>query len=510
MMEFFRIILFTLIPISCIFSEIRLAPLFQDHGVLQRDMPLRIWGVADPGEPVKVFFLGKKEEAIAASNGEWSVTLAPSSASNQPQSLVVQGANHTITVKDLLVGELWFCSGQSNMAWTVKLSNDSEREVLQANYPSIRLYQVPKASSNKPESNVGGEWRVCMPKTIADFSAVAYYFGRHLHEALDVPIGLINSSWGATQAEAWISAEALRKSSVYPNVKKRWESVLASYPSDFDRYRAKLDAWRQASREAASRGDQIKAKAPRAPLGPGSKREPSGLYNGMVAPFLPATIRGVIWYQGESNAVQHEEYEELFTSLIQDWRSGFEQPSLFFNYVQLANVHRKYDPTKQEFSYIREAQRHVLKLADTGMAVAVDIGERNQIHPGNKQEVGRRLAAIALAQVYDKDVTFYGPSVVAAYSLGRQVRVEFDSGANHLVLNDLEDHGFELAGSDEVFYAAEATLMGSVLLLESDDIASPQYIRYAWGNDPIVSVFNDASYPASPFLLELNSENLDE
>lgn len=484
-------------------GDVVLAPLFRDGAVLQRDMPLRIWGRAGPGETIDVTFGGQSKHTLAAADGTWSVTLEPLKASASGRELVARGRN-TVTVRDVLVGDLWLCSGQSNMAWTVNEAANAKEELNKADYPLIRLYQVPKRPAAKPEFSVNGKWQRCSAQTAASFSAVAYYFGRELHKELNVPIGLINSSWGATHIESWLGSEALQQTAFHPQIRERWDAVVVGYPAARSAYEARLEDWRKAKAQAEKDGVPFRRRSPAAPAGPGGKMEPGALYNGMIHPFVPASLRGVIWYQGESNAVRHAEYGELFEALIADWRAAFEQPHMPFYYVQLANVVRKYDPTKEEFSHIREAQRAALRLPQTGMAVTIDIGDDRDIHPGNKQDVGRRLAGLALAGIFEKAVEYSGPVPTAVEATGRGVRIAFEHVGGGLELRQHRtSSGFELAGKDGAFFPAVATVTGESLELVSPKVAKPQRVRYAWGNTPPATLFNAAGLPASPFVIEV-------
>jgi Domain of unknown function (DUF303). len=489
----FRLGLTTALPFA-VFADVRPGPLFRDGAVLQRDMPAPVWGEADPGEAVVVEWRGARHETVADERGRWRVVLPAMPASTGPSELVVSGKN-TVRVRDVLVGELWLCSGQSNMAWTVAQSADAGAEIAAADFPLIRHFQVAKTVAARPAFSVAGAWKAASPKTAGDFSAVAYYFGRELHRRLGVPVGLINASWGSTHIESWMSPAALASDPAFETVHRRWAEVVAAHPAKLAAHAEALAAWEAAGRPAKRR--------PRSPDGPGGRLEPSGLHNGMIHPFTPAAIRGVIWYQGESNSARHEEYARLFTGLIESWRSEFARPGLPFYFVQLASNIRRHDPSGEEFSHIREAQRTALALPGTGMAVTIDIGDPRNIHPSNKQDVGRRLARLALKRVHGLELEDSGP-LPAFARRGKpdtgEVRVAFFHAAG-LAATDPALPGFEVAGADGVFFDATARLEGESVVLRSPRVGAPETVRYAWGNNPPSPLRNAAGLPASPFVI---------
>ncbi len=478
-------------------ADVILGPVFRDGCVLQRDKPLRIFGQAAPGEKVSVRFRGETVAAALAPTGHWLAILSPAPASDQPADLVVQGRN-TVTVRDVLVGDVWLCSGQSNMEWGVIRAANAKEEIAAAKHPLIRHFKIPHTVAERPTRGVDGEWVACSPATVGEFSAVAYFFARNLQAELNVPIGLINSSWGGTQIESWMSEVALRADPAYRAIMQRWQERLEAFPAATVEYEQRLAEWNIEARAAKSAGRTYTRAKPRKPEGVGSRWLPSGLYNAMIVPIVPTTLRGVIWYQGEANAERFEEYRTLFPLMIRQWRADFAQGDLPFFFVQLANLERPKDPTGEQWAWQRQAQTEALKLPATGMAVTIDIGEADNIHPQNKQEVGRRLALLALNRVHGLAQIDAGPAVAAVTRDAATLRVTFDT--DDLRTNNPTLPGFEIAGADGVFHAANATLDGRSIVLTAAAVPEPVSVRYAWLNNPPAPLANSAGLPVAPFL----------
>lgn len=478
-------------------ADVVLAPLFRDGAVLQQGKPIAIWGTADAGEKITVRFLDQRKETVAEGNGRWRVDLDPLPASSIPQSLSVSG-NNTILVPDLLVGEVWLCSGQSNMAWPVKTSRNFAEESAAANYPLLRCFRVETKTLAQPSDTAEGRWVSCSPATVGSFTGVGYFFARDLFQALNVPIGVIDASYGGTPIEAWMSRPALEGNPDFAAVLRRWNEAMAAYPELAKRYEPQLAAWKAEQEEKRKAGQTAKSRPPRGPIGPDSKMAPSGLYNAMIHPLTPYGLRGFLWYQGEANAPLFNEYAKLFTTMIREWRAAFGQGDLPFYFVQLANWNVKADPTGVQWAFLREAQAAARQLPATGMAVAIDIGDPRRIHPENKQDVGRRLALIALSQVYGKTQDFAGPSFRAARADGSTLRITF-AREEKLILRESDPSGFELAGPDKIYHPATARIDGSEILLTSAAVPHPVAARYAWANNPPSSLFNEAGLPAEPF-----------
>ncbi|HIJ74863.1 MAG TPA: sialate O-acetylesterase [Candidatus Hydrogenedentes bacterium] len=481
-------------------AEVSLPPLFKDHMVLQRGTKLPIWGRAAPGESVEVAVANRAAHTAADADGRWRAVLRPLNAGG-PHRLVVKGETNSIAFEDVLVGEVWVCSGQSNMEWPVSLARDAENEIAAADFPEIRFFSVPKKVADVPQQECGGKWTSCRPKSAAQFSAVGYFFGRSLHRKLGVPIGLIHASWGGTPAEAWTSQAALDADPAFIPLLERWARILADYPDAKAEYDRAFIEWEQAAKKAKDEG---KPEPPRPwpPLGPGHPWRPAALYNAMVAPLAPFAIQGAIWYQGESNADRAYEYRTLFPAMIQDWRRAWSQGDFPFLFVQLANFMGRFETPqpKSAWAELREAQLMTLALDNTGMAVTIDIGEANDIHPKNKQDVGERLALAALAKAYGKKVAYSGPLYKRMKIKGNEVVVSFTHTNRGLATKGGAPlKGFAIAGPDQEFVWADARIRGKKVVVYSDSVPSPVAVRYAWADNPECNLYNGAGLPASPF-----------
>jgi sialate O-acetylesterase len=487
--------------VSCapVFADVTLAPVFTDHAVLQRDKPLPVWGKADAGERVTVTFAGQTVGTTAGKDGRWIVYLAPLTSSAAGAELVVAGKNF-VRLTDVLVGDVWLCSGQSNMEWPVERSMNWEEETAGANFPLIRHLKIKKTVADVPADTVendGAGWRVCTPEVAKWFSAVGFYFARDLQPRVGVPVGLINSSYGGTPVEAWMSPAALASDPAFAVVGERWQTALVTAPEDRARHDAAVQAWMAG--EAAARAKGEKYTAPWPP-NPASARwfQPSGLYYGMIAPLTPVAIRGILWYQGESNTERPGEYAKLFSAMITHWRAHLGQGDVPFFWVQLANFAGG-DANGTGWALLRDAQTETLSLPATGQAVAIDIGEADDIHPKNKQEVGRRLALLARAKVYGGSVDFSGPVFNRMVREGTALRVSFDYAGNGLIARDKPLQSFQVAGADQKFYPAIAQIERDTVVVSSTQVPEPVAVRYAWTNSPEANLYNGAGLPAVPF-----------
>ncbi len=503
-LRFVLLSVLALLTAACARADITLAPLFRDGAVLQRDQPIVVWGEAAAAEKVEVTFRRQQATVITRADGRWRVTLRPEPASPVPSELTASGAN-TVTVREVLVGDVWLCSGQSNMAFLVRNALDAEREIAAAKFPLIRQFKVPTTVADRPAAEVGGSWVACAPETVGAFSAVAYYFARELHRKSGVPVGLVNAAWGGTQIEGWLSEATLRADPAWREIQARWEKTLADHPAALKAYESQLAKWNEDAAAAKAAGRAFARTKPRTPEGPGSRWQPAAIYNGMIAPLVPYGLRGVIWYQGETNATRPAEYASLFTSLIQQWRAEFPAPPsgqpLPFYFVQLANFEAQAGNRGDTWAFLREAQARALRLPATGMAVTIDIGDPKDIHPRNKQEVGRRLALHARKHVYGERVDADGPTFVGAKRDGAAMRVTLSRAAG-LRLEPAKADGrvsFEVAGEDQVFVPAEARIDGTALLVSAPSVPAPVAVRYAWRNSPDARLFNRAGLPAAPF-----------
>ncbi len=484
-------------------AEIQLAPLFRHGAVLQRGKPLPVWGRGEPGERISVIFRDRKAEAIADASGAWTVTLPASPASTEPTVLRVEGSS-VVEVRDVLVGDVWLCSGQSNMEWKVSQSRDAETEIAAADYPLIRHFKIPRSVAAEPAFDARGEWKACSPATVGEFSGVAYFFGRALWRERGVPIGLVNSSYGGTVIESWLSEAALKAEPAYAVIRSHWENILAAHPRKQADYETALAAWTAAAEKAEAAGKPFPARKPPAPEGPGSRWQPASLYNAMIHPLVPYALCGVIWYQGEGNgdryagSIGYQEYRSLFPALIAHWRADFHQPELPFYFAQIANCVRKFDPTQQEWAFLREAQERALKLPHTGMVVTIDIGEPDNIHPLNKQEVGRRFGLLAAALQEGRAIESSGPRFAFARPEQGGIRLHF-THAEGLHAGGRALSGFEIAGEARRFMPADARIEGETILVSALSVKTPVAVRYAWHNTPEACLFNAAGLPAAPF-----------
>ncbi len=460
-------------------AEVKLHGLFTDNAVLQQDIAAPIWGTAEPGEAVTVAIAGQKKTATADKDGAWSVKLGPLKAGG-PHELTVAGKN-TIALKNVLVGEVWICSGQSNMQWSVQQSANPQAEIAAAAHPKIRLFTVTRGGAEAPQRAVkGGPWQECSPQSVPGFSAVAYYFGRDLQKVLDVPIGLISTNVGGTAAERWTNKKTMEGDA-------ELKSLAAGYPQALANYEKAAEQHKAAAEKAKADGKPA-PPAPRRPSPPGD------LYNNMIAPLPPFAIRGAIWYQGESNAGRARQYGRLFPAMIQNWRSDWGQGDFPFLFVQLCNF-----TSSGSWPELREAQLDTLSLPKTGMAVTIDIGDPRDIHPKNKQDVGKRLSLAAQSVAYGKDICFSGPLYKSMVVEGNKARLSFTHIGGGLAARDGKLAGFTIAGEDKAFVPAEAKIDGPTLVVWSDKVARPVAVRYAWADNPECGLVNKEGLPASPF-----------
>jgi hypothetical protein len=439
-------------------TALKLPAIISDHMVLLSGVPAPIWGWAAPGGDVTVSFAGQTKTGKADENGKWIIRLDPLAADTKPQTLTVK-SDTTIEVKDVLVGEVWLASGQSNMTLNVVQSAGGRKELTTADLPSLRLFTVDSEGSWKTEPDCTGAWVVCTPESAAPFSAAAFYFGRELYQALKVPVGMIHSSVKGSAIEAWTSLDAIK---TVPGLEK----IAKKFPAGGS------------------------TKAPR-------KTYPAVLFNGKIAPIIPYAIRGAIWYQGESNTDTARAllYKQQLATLISDWRTrwGSEFP---FGFVQLPD----FGGTGRNWPLVREAMLQSLSIPKTGMAIAMGLGEPKNLHPKRKKEVGQRLSLWALGTVYGLKLPSISGPLPGKHELkGSEFIVEFEHADNGLVGKDGPLKGFQLAGADKQWKPAQATIDGNRVIVTSTDIASPVALRYAWANGPDCNLFNGAGLPASPF-----------
>jgi sialate O-acetylesterase len=483
-------------------ADVRLPAVISDHMVIQQDVSAPIWGWAEPAEEVTVKLGDFSKSVKADAAGKWSVRLG-TMKSGGPHTLTIQGRN-TITINDVLIGEVWLGSGQSNMAMQVSRCRDFAKEQAAADLPKIRMFTEGSPASTTPQTVGKGKWVVCQPSTVGTFSGTLYFFGRELHTQLKVPVGLINSSVGGTPIESWISPEAQKASPPLKSFFSELEKELAAFDpvAAKAKYEASLAAWKAASAKARAEGKEV----PRAPQDPVAlqqrKSNVGGLYNGKIVPLVPYAIRGVVWYQGEANtaAGKAQYYEHQLELLVNQWRKAWGQEHLPFAWVQLPN----FNGPGRDFPLVREAMLKTLKLPETGMAITIDIGEANDIHPKNKQDVGLRLAAWALGPVYlVKGVVPSGPIPDKIETAGNGFRVKFRYGEG-LNAAGGEIKGLEVSDAEGKWHPAKGTMDGSALLVSAENVKAPKGIRYAWTNNPVCNLYNGAKLPASPFRWPLN------
>ncbi len=494
-----RLVLLGLGLATLVRADVTLAPLFVDHAILQRDHALPVWGRAEPGEHVVVTFKDQAVGATTGADGRWIVYLDPVPASAEPAELVVTGRN-TVKVSDVLVGEVWLVSGQSNMEMDVEHCNDSAREIATANFPLLRHLKVDHtiADDGPVETTKTTGWETASPATVAKFSAVGYFFGRDLVKKLQVPVGIVNSSWGGTPIESWTNRATLERTAVWPAVNARWQKNCAESEERKAHWPAEYEAWKKAGELAKAAKKNNPVPPPRPNLGPGSPYALSVLFNGMIAPLQPYAVRGFLWYQGEGNWPYPTEYAELFPAMIRSWRAGWGQGDTPFYFVQLA-AWEVDEPTHRAWAWLRESQTKALALPATGMVTAIDIGDPKDIHPRNKQEVARRLALIAKNRIYGIASDYEGPVFDSATREGHAMRVRFRHAGGGLISYDKPVQSLELAGPDKIFHPATAKIERGTLLVTSPAVKEPVAVRYAWTNCPVANLYNGAGLPCLPF-----------
>ena len=546
-----------------LWAEVKLPAIFGDHMVLQRDGSAPVWGWAAPGEAVTVAAGQERVTATAGQDGKWAVKLTRLAASEKPIEIVISGKN-TITLHDVLVGDVWVCSGQSNMELGSGFILPKD-EVAGANHPQIRLFTVPKWVAPVPESDIApapeaapllGHWQICTPETLtkngewAGFSAVAYLFGRDIHDFTHQPVGLIESCWGGTRIHSWTSLATLQTmpqkvsasrgaanfrdhydeiKATYENVTlPQWNATLAKWNEDnkaaLDAFAAAQKQWGQLAHEAAAQKQPAPPKPrgpkpPRAPVDPIHNNQTScALFNGMIAPLIPFGIKGVIWYQGEANTLEPAVYRAEIPALITDWRKHWGQGDFPFLLVQLPNFNaRRPDPADSSWAATREAQDQALTLPNTGLAVTVDVGEAGNIHPPDKFDVSQRLASAAQHVAYGQPGDAgLSPRYKSCKIEGNKVRITFDHAGSGLAIGAAPAHfwtcerrapapaaselqGFAIAGADHKFVWAHATIDGDTVVVQSENVPNPVAVRYAWADNPECNLYSKEGLPASPF-----------
>ncbi|MEZ6140184.1 MAG: sialate O-acetylesterase [Zavarzinella sp.] len=512
-------------------AQLKVHEIFSDNMVLQRDQQITVWGTARPKEEIYVHLHittadGSREEGsstIADESGNWSVKLAEFPVGTNGKLTVTgsperkpgigkQKGPESRTFSNIAVGEVWLCSGQSNMEWPLSKTVQAQQVIANSSNPNIRLFTVPKFAIDTPQTQLNPKvepaskkWFVCNPQTVANFSAVGYHFGKKLQAELNVPIGLIHTSWGGTPAEAWTSRPGLQNEETLKYYTTNLDQASSKYDPEKSKsnYEEQMKKWRLAADAAKKNGKQI-PRQPRLAGKPGTNsNDPSSLYNGMIHPLLGLRFRGAIWYQGESNAgtiARATEYQLLFSKMIADWRTQFKQGDFSFYFVQLAPFNAG-NPMGENWPILRESQLKTAQtVKNTGMAVITDVGNPTDIHPQDKAPVGTRLALLALAKDYQKKIVPMGPVFSSMTTVDSSCLITFQHAENGLISSDGKElTGFTICGEDQVFHPATATIKGNEVIVVSDKVKKPVAVRYGWANYPIVNLANKEGIPATPF-----------
>jgi sialate O-acetylesterase len=486
-----------LMQTSASYAELKLATLFRDGAVLQRDKTVVVWGIANPDERIKVEFKGQSKLTSAGDDGRWLIRLDPLKASAEPAELTICGEN-TVSIKGVLVGDVWLCSGQSNMNLPLAETNDAKEEIAHADHPLIHYFEVKSSILEEPADYVEGTWQVCAPEVARGFTAVGYYFADAIQPELGVPIGIIKATLGGSPIEGWIAADALNSTPASVPAFEAWQGMKSGYEQRANEYREQLSDWKSRSAAARAAGEKYAGTKPVRAWVDSDRNKPSGLYNGFIYPLEPFTLAGVLWYQGEGNVPRPAEYKALFPLMIEQWRRDFQQAGLPFIFVQLPNYAPTDDRSGESWPRLREAQAAALSLPNVGMAVTTDIGDPVDLHPGNKRDVGRRLALIALRMVYDRSVEDSGPKMTAVTYDGTSARIRFANAKGLRIQGDPKGV-FLLAGPDRNFVPADARIDGGSVVVSANGVDRPVAIRLNWENNPQGVLLNEAGLPAAPF-----------
>ena len=466
---------------AALHAEVRLPAVFSDHMVVQRDCPVRVWGWATEGERVRVRFAGQERLTYAFEN-RWAVTFDPVPACAEGGEIVVEGFNRVI-IEDVLVGEVWLASGQSNMRLPVSSTLHAKASLALADRPELRLFLTDERCADQPQDDVGGRWRPSSAEVVAPFSAVAFHFGLEVLSAQGVPVGIIQSSVGGTRAVNWTSAPVLARNPDARSHDDYYRELLRAFPD-------KMDAWR-----AQSDAGETSERAPTLP----HRRRPAGYFNAMINGLAGFPMRGVIWYQGETDTWNAEEYERMFPDLITDWRARWGQGDFPFLYVQLPGFNGK-PGADENYPFLREIQRRIESaLPNLGMAVTIDQGEELDIHPKEKREVARRLALLARCDVYGEAIVARGPQPAEISFEGAAARVRFSDVADGLEVHGERIEGFAVSGADGVFNPATARIEGDGVIVSSDAVREAMYLRFGFRGFPPCNLFNSEGLPAVPF-----------
>lgn len=497
----FLLFLAGLFLLPTLHAELRVPALFSDHLVLQQQQANPVWGWDAPGTTVTVTFAGETLTATAGANGKWLVRLPAQPASAEPQTLTIAGTS-TVTVQDVLIGEVWLCSGQSNMQFTLGESYNGDLEAAAATWPDLRLITVPQVGTQDLQDDFQGEWAPSSPGVARKFSAVGYLFGRSLHKILGVPVGIINVTWGGSKAEAWVRRASLESDPRFRALMEETAQKDATHstPEAEAKLAAEMKAW-EAARDAARASNKPVPPRPQDWLR--GQLRPGNLFAGMLHPTVGYGLKGVIWYQGEGNAARPEEYAELFPFLIEEWRREWGQGDFPFYWVQLADFNAETDDpgADSKWARLREAQTQTLRLPRTGQAVAIDVGEGRDIHPRDKHSVAARLVRWALAQDYGKKFPHRSPEFKSLAIDGAKALVTFDCfGGQLYAFDEPAVRGFAICGADRVWHWATAKIRGKDQVeVWSDAVPAPVAVRYAFANNPRANLYARSGLPVTPF-----------
>lgn len=500
-----------LILLSCLLvfppllrAELKLPAIIGDHMVLQQKQANPVWGWDAPGTKVTVSFAGQTKTATAGPDGNWRVVLDPVDASAEPAVISIEGSSKR-DLQDVLVGEVWMCSGQSNMGFTVGGDWNAEVESLAANVPNLRLISVPQVGTQELKDDFDGKWEASTPESCRGFTAVGYFYGKYLQEILGVPVGLIDNAWGGSAAEAWIRRETIEGDPRFQSLVDGWKQREVQLQSDEAKagYEKAMANWKAAAEKAKAEGKP----APRAPQSPAQtlsgNARPGNIFGGVVHPTLGYGIKGVIWYQGESNASRAGEYAQLFPFMIEQWRAEWKQGDFPFYWVQLADFKSEVpDPGDSQWAELRESQTKTLALPNTGQAVIIDLGEANDIHPKNKHDVAARLVRWPLARDYGfANLEPRSPTYRAMEVAGNKAKLTFDHVGTGLRTVDVDEvKGFAVCGEDRQWKWAQARISGTgEIEVWSEEVAAPVAVRYAWADNPVCNVVSKEGLPLTPF-----------
>ncbi|MEM0964607.1 MAG: sialate O-acetylesterase [Verrucomicrobiota bacterium] len=486
-------------------AELWLPSIFGDRMVLQQGQVNPVWGKANPGELITVLIDGQTLEVVADDRGDWRVQLDPMSASFDSLTLTIRASEESVRFEDVLIGEVWFCSGQSNMGWNVASSKDADLEMLTANYPYIRLFQVPRKGAAEPQIDFEAKWVACSEETVGSFSAVGYFFGRTLFQVLDVPVGLVDNAWGGSPIESWIPRDALDSSGEYSEMLEDWDRRYAEFSDEaFAREIAEFSEWVASGKPPPRRWRPTDIRT--------GRHRPANIWNGMVQPTVGYGLRGVIWYQGESNLRDPEQYQSLFPLFIKSLRERWGQGDFPFYWAQLADFTAEVEqPGKSNWAELREAQSMARSLPGTGEVITFDTGEGRDIHPRDKQTVSARLVRHALRNEYGIEIHEESP---------RFESMRIDDGAAIITFKNMkyglyafdtkEVQGFSIAGADGRFVWANGEILNwKTVRVWSDEVDVPVAVRYGWANNPAINLYDRVGLPVAPFRTDGEDPPLD-